>query len=155
MLRMLVVAVLVASSASIAAQGPAPAPGCQNCGVASFVDIPKNGAVVESGGFFVAGWGLECVSGRGVDRVDVWYEVAPNKFEAAGGAGTHGNGDLRFELYRPDVLAQYTQACPATNGMAGWHFYFTKPLPQGTRKIVINVWRGPFMDKHERTITVK
>src|SRR5258708_26281246 len=43
---------------------------CMLCGVDGSVDY----AGPVSGGVLVAGWGLECVSGQPVDRVDIWYQ---------------------------------------------------------------------------------
>lgn len=132
------------------AQTPNPAPGCANCGMRSYVDIP--GTRDAHGGLFIAGWGFECASGQPADRVDVWWQQDDGFFAPAGGAGTHGNGLLTYGLYRPDVLQHYAPYCPASNGMVGWHFYFTAQVPPGTRQVKINVWRGPFMETHTRVV---
>lgn len=139
---------------SLLMQVPGYPNGCARCGVFSYVDVPSVETTVSQGAIYLAGWGFECESGSPADRVDVFYQGDDGWYVPAGGAGNHGNGDLYFGVPRPDVQAAYTGSCPNVTTQSGWHFYFTQPVPLGTRQLAINVWRGPYFQTHYRTVTV-
>ena len=133
------------------AQVPGFPNGCRDCVVYSYVDDAPDGATVAAAGLTFEGWGFECNSGQGIDRVDVWfqdYEGIYHPLEQGDGALTHG-------IYRPDVRAHYAPYCPNVTGDSGWRLTLNNPPPTGLRRLVINVWRGPIFQTHERLYLVK
>jgi hypothetical protein len=90
---------------------------CPTCGVHGYVDYPESGATLARAGSVIAGWGFECVSGRPVDRVELWYETSDGsrflplkQADYALIAGTIG---------RPDVRTAFAPYCPNTSERGG------------------------------------
>lgn len=123
---------------------------CPTCGVHGYVDLPQQGATLPKGAF-IAGWGLECGSGRTVDRVDLWYEVedgrwVPLKQDASA---------LHVAVYRPDVFAAYAPYCANVRMETGWYLEVSNPPPTGARRVIIQLWSGPYHAELVRTWTVQ
>jgi hypothetical protein len=115
---------------------------CPTCGVHGYVDYPESGATLARAGSVIAGWGFECVSGRPVDRVELWYETSDGsrflplkQADYALIAGTIG---------RPDVRNAFAPYCPNTSSEAGWWLQVTNPPPAGARRVLIKLWYGPY-----------
>jgi hypothetical protein len=118
---------------------------CQLCGVQSWVDI----AAPAPGGFLVAGWGVECVSGRAANRVDVFYR-------GDDGFDHQILGDWQWlgVVERKDAQAYLLPMCPNATSLSGFHVYSQTPIPSGNRLITINVWRGPYYQQHKRPVSI-
>jgi len=126
-------------------------PGCPTCGVYSFVDLPQAEATVSASNFTLQGWGFECVSGRPVDRVDIWeqdYDGFWHPLKQADGALWFGYS------YRPDVQAAYRGLCPNVSPLTGWVLTLTNPPALGLRRLRINLWYGPYFETSLRTYLV-
>lgn len=116
---------------------------CPTCGVHGYLDYPKTGASLMRSTVLMAGWGFECVSGRAIDRIDVWYE--PDDFPGAWLPLKQADGAARIAaVNRPDVSAAYERACPNAPGNAGWWLLLTNPPPAGARRIMLKLWSGPY-----------
>lgn len=125
-------------------------PGCPDCGVWSWVDYPRDQRTVAASNFYVQGWGFECVSGRPIDRVDVYYqdyEGIYHPVKQPEWALLHG------AIGRPDVVAAFAGACPNVAANSGWQLRVTG-IPPGLRRVTIVVWRGPYRENHDRTYLI-
>lgn len=148
-LGVLVALVLVTSARPARAQEPT-FPGCPQCGISGYVDIPAKGATVSRADLVnrnaaFAGWGLERVSGKPIDRVtfsyegdntDVWYPLK-QKDDALWAS----------YVYRPDVVLAYGPWFPAVyiyGSMSGWVLWMDNPPPVGARRVMVQLWRGPY-----------
>jgi len=149
---------LVGLAAGAAAQPPLGSgargsfPGCPQCGVWSWVDLPQNQQTVSASNFWVHGWGFECVSGLSIDRVDVHYQ----DYDGIWRPLKQPVNALRWGLIpRPDVVT-FGQAigCPHTVANTGWALT-VHGMPLGLRRVTFNVWRGPYLETHERTYLVR
>lgn len=132
-------------------------PSCPRCGVAGYVDYPKSGATLTRDNILLAGWGFECVSGRAVNRVDVWYEVddMPGSWLPLKQPwwALHPAA-----IDRPDVAAAYATVCPAVSRTSGWWLQITNPPPPGARRIMLklfsgDVWRADIIRTYNFTDT--
>lgn len=126
-------------------------PGCPTCGVFSAVDLPAPEQTVSQQNFVVWGWGFECVGGATVDRVDVWYQTYDGTWRPL----KQADGTLQYGVMpRPDVQAYYRTACPRVPLNSGWVLSLTRVPPLGLRRVVFNVWRGPYFEQHRRTYLI-
>jgi len=155
----IVAAAFLLSALPVQAQWVAPENGgsiwpfaCQpKCGVEGWLDEPKSGATIGVG-TVLAGWGFERVSGHKLDRVDVWYEVADEKWVSV------KQPEWAFwpSLYRPDVSDWFraSKVAPTATEFSGWHLTLVNPPPAGARRIRLNLWYGPYMRYIIRTFNV-
>ncbi len=119
---------------------------CMLCGVDGSVDY----AGPVSGGVLVAGWGLECVSGQPVDRVDIWYQGDDGFFH-----GVPASAQWLGAVGRPDAVNYMAwKGCPqGAHLYNGFHvFIATQHVPAGKRRVMVNLWRGPYFQGHLRTV---
>lgn len=128
-------------------------PGCPSCGVLSYIDLPKLEATVARSAFTIHGWGFECVSGRPIRRVEVWYQDYDESWHLL----KQPDGALRFNLKRPDVATAFREYCPKVSDDTGWVLTLYNAPPAGLRRMVINVWdqqQSPYRETHHRTYLV-
>jgi hypothetical protein len=127
-------------------------PGCPDCGVLSYVDLPKDESTVSASNLVFQGWGFECVSGRPANRVDVWYQDYDGYWKSL----PQPSYVLYFGIVsRPDVRNAFVGSCPNVDQFSGWYLNITNPPPSGLRRIKISVWYGPYFQSHSRTYLVK
>lgn len=135
-----------------------PGGACTACGIRAHIDSPK--AVSDADPaltgvpqtFAIAGWGFECVSGRPVDRVDVFLANGDGFYRPVPWWLT----EFRAGAKRPDVFWAFRSACPEATVDEGWHLIlFAGAVPSGTQALLINVWSGPFRQQFARTVVVK
>jgi len=156
---LLILAVLVFSPVpSVAQYGPT-FPGCAQCGVIGYVDLPARGGTVSNAALLshneaFEGWGFECVSGDPVDRVDlfveddvqadIWHPVKQSDDGMWGGY-----------WWRPDVSLAFVKSCPAILGRyTGWVRWIDKPLPLGAHRFRVLLWHGPYHAQLVLTLNV-
>ncbi len=126
-------------------------PGCPTCGVWSWVDYPAPLSQVSTRAFSLSGWGFECVSGQAVDRVDVFYQDYDGVNHPTQLLPTSRYGFIhRWDV----VLFGVSVDCGVVDLYSGWAVTVTG-VPPGLRLITINVWRGPYVETHERIYLVK
>jgi hypothetical protein len=155
MRRLFLGVVLALCATTVSAQAPWGArgsfPGCPDCGVWSWVDDPADQVTVSTRAFVIQGWGFECVSGRPVDRVDVWYQDYNGAWQPlkqaqeALAAGAVWRGDV--------VQFGPTVGCPNVAANTGWVLSVTG-MPLGLRRVRIVAWKGPYFEAHTRTYLV-
>ena len=159
MLAVVVVAVVSLMRADVFGQIPNLPNGCAKCGTRSYVDLPPDPAaqpsvpVVEADAdWWVAGWAFECVSGRLVDRVDVYASNDDGTFAPVQWWRT----ELTTGIPRPDVEAAFQTACPKVQYATGYGLkVMSGAVPTGTRVIRVLAWSGPYLHISQRVVVLK
>lgn len=148
-MRQIIVAVCVAFVLSLG-MGVS-AQGCAKCFVVANIDVPAIDDAV-SGTWVIAGWGFLCESGRGPDRVDLYYQNAQGFYTPVPWWKT----TLVVDVPRPDVVAVFISVCPNLYGQsAGWHLYVEPgAVPVGHRHLLVNVWRSPYYSQLPVSVSV-
>lgn len=127
-------------------------PGCPKCGVYGFVDYPKDGATVVQSAFTAGGWGIEGGSGAAVDRIDVWYQ----DYAGAWIPVRLAPQDVRTGfIHRWDVvLWGAANDFGLVDLYSGWAVTI-RGVPLGLRRLKFLLWRGPYVEEHNRVYLVK
>ncbi len=133
------------------AQIPGYPNGCKDCVVYSYVDNAPDGATVEAATMAFEGWGFECNSGQASTHVDVWYQDYDGLYRPL----KQAEWTLTTGVARPDVRDHYLPYCANVTAYSGWRLVLANPPPAGLRRMVINVWRGPLFEGHQRLYLVK
>ena len=149
-----IIALGLASLAS--AQIPGYPNGCARCGTYAFVDSPATPdakvPVATAGDWIVAGWGFECESGQPVTRVELWYSGDDGFYKPV----PYWLTGLYAGVYRPDVANAFRGACPKVTQYTGYGLQvLAGAVPVGTRALIVNAWRGPYMTQTRRIIVVR
>jgi hypothetical protein len=105
---------------------------CPTCYVFANVDTP-NLATPWQG--TISGWGFNCESGASVDKIDVYYSNATISKRA-------DSYPLALNLERPDVETYFRPWCPKMSTTTGWTVAFKTPIPSGTWRISVVLWKG-------------
>lgn len=144
-------------------------PGCPQCGVWSWVDYPRPARDpwdvwvglpidprqredVSASNFWAAGWGFECVSGRPIDRIDVWYQDYAGTWRQLKQPADALRAGF---IERPDVVRFAPNVNCATPAMeTGWAMQIYG-MPPGLRRVRLEIWWGPYHERQEFTLLVK
>lgn len=158
-LPIIVAAIVALTSADASGQIPNLPNGCAKCGARGYVDVPPDPAsqtsvpvVAHGADWLVAGWAFECVSGRLVDRVDLYASNDDGTFAPVPWWRT----ELTTGIPRPDVTAAFQSACPNVRFDAGYGLrVMSGAVPSGTRVIRAIAWSGPYVHISQRVIVFK
>jgi len=121
---------------------------CPTCYVAGHVDTPGVDGAAYPG--YVAGWGFECESGAGVDRIDVYYtdDAAPS------GIRRVKDYVIYFAQDRPDVESAFLKSCPHVHSNTGWAVYPLTPIPSGHRRLWVVMWKASIAVTQSRMVDI-
>jgi hypothetical protein len=135
---------------------------CPKCFVVAYVDVPAPTQTISrtdllSGLAQFQGWGFQCYTGAGVDRVEIWIETSRQfgdgtyEWEQIKQAGTVYGGS-----YRPDVAAAYVSYCPNVSLFSGYSLYVTNWPREylGAHRVQFVAWNGPYHTAVIRTYNI-